>query len=145
VINGARNAIKAAHPQLIVTSGTTRHFLPKLWRSGATLDALDLHVYHVDGGLPPRSALVDFIGDPQIETIPLIAGECGIPKEPVRGDPFSLVNFLYNADKGDYQAVFVWKLLGDLFRPTSPRPEMTDVGIAVRDAIRDRPASGFVV
>ncbi len=144
VIGRTRAAIKAERPSLLVTSGTTRHFLPKLWRAGATLDALDLHVYHLDGGLPPRAALIDFVGDPAIADIPLIAGECGIPKEPVRGDERAIVNYLFNADKGDYAAVFLWKLYGDLYTPTSPRPELTGVGAAVREAISTRPATGFV-
>jgi hypothetical protein len=143
VINRAREAIKAERSALWVTAGTTRHFLPKIWRCGAKLDALDIHVYHVEGGLPPRAALVEAVGDPAIATLPLIAGECGIPKEPVRGDERAIVNYLYNADKGDYSAVFLWKLYGDLVTTESPRPRLTDVGRAVREAISTRPASGF--
>lgn len=142
VIARARDAIRAERGRLLVTSGTTRHFLPKLWRAGATLDALDLHVYHVGGGLPPRAALEDLVGDPAIATIPIIAGECGIPKEPGR-DENALVNFLYNADKGDYQAVFLWKLAGDLVDTSEKRPKLTQVGRYVRDAIEARPATGF--
>lgn len=143
VIAKARAAIRAERSDLLVTSGTTRHFLPKLWRAGATLDALDLHVYHVDGGLPPRAALEDLIGDPAIATIPIIAGECGIPKEPSPRDEAAIVNYLYNADKGDYQAVFLWKLAGDLVDTSAKRPALTDAGRKVRDAIRSRPSTGF--
>ncbi|CAN5239456.1 hypothetical protein BH09MYX1_BH09MYX1_43650 [soil metagenome] len=43
VINGVRRAVHSERG-LLVTAGTTHHFLPKLWRSGATLDAVDVHV-----------------------------------------------------------------------------------------------------
>ena len=142
VIDRTRSAIRAER-DLLVTSGTTHHFVPKLWRSGATLDALDLHVYHPEGGLPPRTALVELVGDPTLATIPLFAGECGIPKLGGPRDEAALVNFLYNADKGDYQAVFLWKLRGDLFDVSTKRPTPTDVGRAVRTAISTRPEGGF--
>ncbi len=139
VIDVTRRAIKAEHPSMLVTAGCTITFLQKLWHAGAKLDALDLHVYHADGGLPSRAALVEMIGDPAIETIPLIAGECGILRDAVTEE--SLANYIYNANKSDYQAVFLWKLYGVLVNANGLRPSLTHAGEAVRVAAANVRAS----
>lgn len=104
------DAIRAATPGLRVTSGTMHVFLPRLWASGAALDAADIHVYHEDGGLPPPARLAAEVGDPRIAhgEVPLIAGECGLPEHAT--EPWRLVNYLYNAVRHGYAGAFLWRL-----------------------------------
>ncbi|MBK8168959.1 MAG: hypothetical protein IPK60_01290 [Sandaracinaceae bacterium] len=139
----ARGAAMAERADLLVTAGTTHVFLPKLWQSGAELSAVDIHFYHAGGGLPSRQDLATYVGDPRILELPLIAGECGIPKVPGPDEPFSLLNFIFSADRNDYQAAFLWKLEGDLINSSyKPRPP-TELGLALRDALGKRPIDGF--
>ena len=98
-------------PWAPLTAGTQAVFLPGLLAdidAGAPVDAIDLHVYHPDGGLPSRSDLPVDIG-----SLPLWVGECGLSD---RGDPNRsdyLLHYLYNAPELGYEAAFVWKLEGD--------------------------------
>lgn len=132
-ISLARRAALAEKGDLIVTAGTGNAFLPELWRSGAELTAIDVHVYHRDGGLPSRDDLARYVDDPAIasESIPLIAGECGIPKEP-GADPASICNYLWNASRDGYAAAFLWKLEGDLIDAKEPGRPWTPIGHRVR-------------
>jgi len=110
-IDAIRAALHEAIPGVPVTAGSQAIFLPGLLESldaGAPVDAVDLHVYHPDGGLPPREDLPVDIGD-----LPLWAGECGLSH---RGDPERsevLIHYLYNARDLGYLAAFLWKLEGD--------------------------------
>lgn len=144
-ISLARRAALAERPGLVVTSGTSHVFLPDLWRSGAELDAIDVHIYHSGGGLPSRDDLVKYAVEPALasESIPLLAGECGIPKEPPPDEPHALVNYLLNADSNRYAAAFLWKLEGDLVDTTSPERRITSLGLAVQASLRKRPVDGF--
>lgn len=101
---------------LMITSGTMHVFLPRLWRSGAKLDAIDVHVYHEDGGLPSREDLARYVDDDAIldPALPLIGGELGIPKDPGPREPASITNYAHNAAKLGYTAAFLWQLEGDL-------------------------------
>lgn len=142
-INVIRTAIAVERPSLVITTGTTHAFLPKLWRSGANLNAVDIHVYHTNGGLPSRQDLADYVGDARILELPLVAGECGIPKNPGPDEPYSLANFLYNADKCEYQAAFLWKLEGDLVDTSHKSRPPTEIGQVIRKTLAKRPGTGF--
>jgi hypothetical protein len=146
-IRVVRGVLHEALPGVPVTCGTQAVFLPGLLagvgpgREGdAPVDAVDLHVYHPDGGLPSREDLPVDIG-----SLPLWAGECGLSH---RGAPNSsgyLVHYLYNAAALGYRAVFLWKLEGDehLVRrapvtgaqPGTEAFSVTAVGAEVRDLL----------
>ena len=106
-----REALNQALPGVPVTSGTQAVFLPGLFAGVAAgepapVDAVDLHVYHPNGGLPARQDLPVDIGD-----LPLFAGEAGAHHD--SPDSAHLVNYLYNGPKLGYQAVFLWQLEGE--------------------------------
>lgn len=130
----------AAHAELRVpiTSGTTKAFLPKLWRSGAELDAIDVHVYHEDGGIPSREDLARDAGDGAIldPSLPIIGGELGIPKDPGPREPTSLANYLHNASRLGYAAAFLWQLEGDLIARDQPKRPRTWLGEQVAVTLR---------
>jgi hypothetical protein len=93
----------------------------------APVDAIDLHVYHPDGGLPSRSDLPVDIGD-----LPLWAGECGLSHRRSRAQSGYLLHYLYNARRLGYQAAFLWKLEGEEYlvrRHDEPEPPWTTFGI----------------
>lgn len=115
-ITAIRGVLHQALPGVPITCGTQAVFLPGLLAGlepgreaeTAPVDAIDLHVYHPDGGLPPREDLPVDIGE-----LPLWAGECGLSH---RGAPDSsgyLIHYLYNARALGYRAAFLWKLEGD--------------------------------
>ncbi len=147
VLATARQAIHAARPELLVTAGTMPVFLPKLWSCGAGLEALDVHVYHADGGLPSRTDLAEYAADPRIldPGFPVIGGECGIPKDPGPVEPSSLLNYLTNADRCGYHAAFLWKLEGDLVEhaPKKIRRAWTELGQVAHTLLQKRPPGGF--
>jgi hypothetical protein len=122
-------------------------FLPKLWSCGAGLDAVDVHVYHENGGLPSRADLASYANDPRIleADFPLFAGECGIPKTPGSAEEFSLLHYLENADRCGYHAAFLWKLEGDLVEhaPKKIRRAWTGHGHEAHRMLSARPLDGF--
>ena len=151
-----REAVRAARPEVIVTSGTMPIFLPKLWSCGAGLDAVDVHVYHENGGLPSRADLAGYANDPRIleADFPLFAGECGIPKTPRSAEVLSregnqstlpLLHYLGNADRCGYHAAFLWKLEGDLVEhaPKKIRRAWTGQGREAPRMLSARPLDGF--
>ncbi|MGE0790390.1 MAG: hypothetical protein AB7S26_32235 [Sandaracinaceae bacterium] len=115
----------------LVTVGTTHAFLPKLAPIADALSAVDIHMYHPGGGLPPREDLVRYAGG-WLADKPLIAGEAGIPKDPGPEDPAALTNFIHNARKLDYAAVFLWQLQGDLIDAGERDRPMTWLASQVR-------------
>lgn len=144
MIAQARTAALAERSDLLVTAGTGHAFLPELWRSGAGLTAIDIHVYHAEGGLPSREDLSRYVGDEALlnPQIPLIAGECGVPK-PVH-DEHALRNYLINADGRGYSAAFLWKLEGDLVQDKVANRPLTGTGRELHMELKARPQSGFV-
>lgn len=144
MIAQARAAALAERPTLVVTAGTGQAFLPELWRSGAGLTAVDIHVYHADGGLPSRADLARYVGDEGIANtqLPLIAGECGVTKPD--HDEHALRNYLINADSRAYSAAFLWKLEGDLIHDKAPKRPLTGTGVELHAELKKRPAGGFV-
>ena len=138
----ARSAAVAERAELLVTSGTGHVFLPKLWASGAGLTAIDIHMYHPEGGLPSRADLAAIIGDPRAEDLPLIAGECGVPK-PCDDPGAALRNYVINADKSGYDAAFLWKLEGDLIDPKAKGRPCTETARTLSAALKTRPGGGF--
>jgi hypothetical protein len=148
VLSVARAAIHAERSALVVTAGTMPVFLPRLWSCGAGLEAVDVHVYHGNGGLPSRADLAEYARDPRIldPGFPLLAGECGIPKEPGPTEPLSLLNYLSNADTRAYHAAFLWKLEGDLVEhaPKKIRRAWTAMGHELHALLATRPSGGFV-
>lgn len=131
------DAVRAERPGLAVTAGTMHVFLPRLWASGAALDAIDVHIYHPDGGLPPLAHLADYVGDQRIARgeIPLIAGECGMPDGVAASEHGRLANYLHNAARNDYRAAFLWRLEGPLVRRDEDATP-TEAGLKVRDTLR---------
>ena len=113
-IGATLRACADAVDQHVLTAGTMHVFLDRLWRVEPALRAIDVHVYHRDGGLPSKRDLADYVGDDALLELPLIAGECGIPKDPGPREPLSFCNFIHNADALDYAAAFLWQLRGDL-------------------------------
>ena len=99
-------------PRIPTTAGCQAVFLPGLWSDTAKhgkppVDAVDLHVYHHEGGLPPREDLPVDIG-----RLPLLVGECG--EREGNGQPGNdhLLHYFHNARKLGYEAVFFWKFEG---------------------------------
>ena len=125
-----------AEKELLIASGTMHAYLSKLWRSGAEVSALDVHVYHEDGGLPSREELARYVGDDALldPALPLIGGELGVPKQP--RSPSSLCNCLHNADRLGYSAAFLWQLEGDLIDSAVPKRPWTSLGSQVHDTLR---------
>ncbi|MBN2496224.1 MAG: hypothetical protein JXR96_16645 [Deltaproteobacteria bacterium] len=109
-----RESVHRMLPGVPVTAGCQAVFLPGLLAGPPCVDAVDLHVYHPDGGLPDRKDLPVDIGE-----LPLWAGECGLA-ERGQGSHY-LLHYLYNARALPYRAAFLWKLAGDehllRFRP----------------------------
>ena len=138
----SRAAALAETSDLVITAGTGTAFLPELWKSGAELTAVDIHVYHPEGGLPSRADLVRYTGDPRIETLPLFAGECGVTKP--HHDEHALRNYLINADSRAYSAAFLWKLEGDLVDNKHPKRTWTGAAQEIHTELKARPEGGFV-
>ncbi|MFK7986360.1 MAG: hypothetical protein AB8I08_10040 [Sandaracinaceae bacterium] len=124
-----------AERDLRVTAGTMHVFLDELFDSQPALDAVDVHVYHDNGGLPPASQLASFLGLPVGEGIPLIGGECGLPEEGDAPPRRRLSHYLYNAAPSGYDAVFLWRLESWLVEQDASRT-VTDAGKAVRMAFQ---------
>ncbi len=128
-----------AQEDILISAGTTHVFLPSLWRSEPALDLIDVHVYHPTGGLPSREHLAEYVGDERLldPSLPLIAGEAGIPKEP-GVDEHALCNFVYNADELGYDAVFLWQLDGALRAGAGRKRFTTALGNNVRHLLKVR-------
>ncbi len=137
-----RLAARAEASGLWITAGTGHAFLPELWRSGAGLEVIDIHMYHPDGGLPSRQDLARYVGDPALAALPLIAGECGVTKP--RHDEHALRNYLVNADSRGYSAAFLWKLEGDLVASKTPKRPWTSAATEIHAELKQRPEGGFV-
>jgi len=138
----ARQAALSERSDLLITSGTGHAFLPDLWKSGAGLTAVDIHMYHREGGLPSRQDLASYVGAPEILTLPLIAGECGVTKP--SHDENALRNYLINADSRGYSAAFLWKLEGDLVKTDDKARPFTVVGEQIHTELKTRPEGGFI-
>jgi hypothetical protein len=130
-----RDALRSSCPDIPITAGSQAVFLPKFFGSAdePAVDAVDLHVYHPDGGLPSRDDLPFDIGE-----LPLLAGECGLSH---RGEPDRseyLTHYLYNGRKLDYRAVFLWKLEGERHLcQRRPIPESPESQRFIRTALGD--------
>jgi hypothetical protein len=122
-IDLARRAALAERGDLIVTAGTGHAFLP-------------------EGGLSSRADLAEYVGDPAILALPLIAGECGVTK-PHKGE-HALRNYLINADSNGYSSAFLWKLDGDLVASKEPGRPWTGTAREIHGELKARPAGGFV-
>jgi hypothetical protein len=122
---------------LVVTSGTMHVFLPRLLGAGPKLDAIDIHVYHDNGGLPSREDLARYVGDDALfdASLPLFGGELGIPKDPEPKSADALCNYLHNADRLGYAAAFLWQLEGDLVDKTDPARPWTWLGERVHEEL----------
>jgi len=105
-----REVLHRAQPGVRITAGTQSAFLSRFVPSAkdAPVDAIDLHVYHPEGGLPSRADL-----DVDIEDLPLWAGECGLSHRGIAGRSDYLAHYLHNGEKLDYRAIFLWKLEGE--------------------------------
>ncbi len=126
-------AVRAAMPGVMVTTGTYHVYLPQLCRAEPGLDAVDVHLYHATGGMPSREELAAKAGDRRIAdgSLPLIAGECGMPPD-APPDERALTYYLYNAQKLGYDAVFLWRLEGPLVTETSHERDLTELASHMR-------------
>jgi len=121
-----------------VTAGTMHVFLDSLWQAEPHLDAVDVHIYHDNGGLPPAAQLAALTADPRVGgTIPVFAGECGLPEEGTVPPAVRLAHYLYNAEPSGYAAVFLWRLEGFLVQQDASR-RITNAGQEVREALMHR-------
>jgi hypothetical protein len=134
-IHRIADAIRGACPQrTLVTAGTLHPYLPALFSADPGLDAVDLHAYHLKGGLPSREDLAAAVGDRRLVdgSIPLIAGECGIPDDaPPEALP-ALKNYVYNAKQNGYDAAFLWRLETVLVDTSHPDRHHTQLGSHVQ-------------
>lgn len=131
-IRTIRSVLHQVIPGVPITAGSQAVFLPGLLAdldADAPVDAVDLHVYHPNGGLPARADLPVDIGD-----LPLWAGECGLSDRGEPGRTDYLLHYLYNAPALGYEAAFIWKLEGedllvgrDQVRGASPGTEVFTV------------------
>ena len=119
-----------------MTSGTAHFYLAQLFGEGPGLDAVDVHVYHDTGGLPSRDELAEAVGDRRIldGSLPLIAGECGIPDEAPEEARVRIVNYLFNAQRLGYEAAFLWGL-DPLISTTHARHTVTGLGLRVKNVL----------
>jgi hypothetical protein len=133
------DAIRGERPGTLVTAGSARVFLPRLWTCGASLDAIDVHVYHDDGGLPTPAQLAESARDPRVSRgeIPLFAGECGMPDHVAVEEHGRIANYLHNAPREGYRAVFLWRLEGTLIW-RDPEANLTTAGHKVRYVLQSR-------
>jgi hypothetical protein len=96
-INTIGTAIRSEQTGALVTAGSTRRSLWKLWRSAPGLDAIDVHA---TGSLPlpSRSEIVRelALSPPWAESIPLIGG--------------CLTSAPFPTRHSDYSAIFRWRL-----------------------------------
>ncbi|MEM9070849.1 MAG: hypothetical protein AAGE52_20235 [Myxococcota bacterium] len=134
-----RESVAAVDGRFLVTAGTMHVFLKSLWASDPRLTAIDVHVYHPRGGLPSASDLATYVGDEAIAALPLVGGECGIPKD-AEEEPFALFNYIFNADKLGYAAAFLWQLEGDFVDAKAPRRPFTNLGWKIQTLLRERRA-----
>ena len=117
------DSIRAAMPGVKVTAGTGHVYLRELARAETSVDAYDVHVYHVTGGIPSREELAERSGDARIATraIPLYLGEGGVfeggdastsrrPGFAGSADDPCIPNYLFNANMLGYDAAFIWQL-----------------------------------
>ncbi len=106
------DAMRAVRSDTIVTAGTLHMYLPQFLKSEPGVGAIDLHAYHLNGGLPSREDLAKYTGDARLldRSIPLIAGEAGIPDDAPESAMPALTHFLYNAQQYGYDAAFLWRL-----------------------------------
>jgi hypothetical protein len=128
------DALRAAQPGTLVTAGTLHTFLGDLLRADPGVGAVDIHSYHLSGGLPSRADLAESSGDRRVldGAVPLIAGECGIPDgAPAEALPH-LKNYVYNAKRNGYDAAFLWRLEKVLIDTGSPDRTETDLGSHLR-------------
>ena len=137
-IGATLRACTAAVDRHVLTAGTMHVFLEKLWKTEPGLRAIDVHVYHPNGGLPSKQDLADYVGDDALLELPLIAGECGIPKDPGPEEPLSLCNFIHNADSCDYAGAFLWQLRGDLIDVAVKQRPPTKLAWDVRRVLAER-------
>lgn len=132
-IRTIRGVIHGIRPEVPVTAGSQAVFLPRFLPSAddAPVDAVDIHVYHPDGGLPSRDNLPVDIG-----ALPLWAGECGLSHRGEPGRSEYLIHYFYNGRALDYDAVFLWKLEGEqhLCR-REPIPEAPESQRFIRTAV----------
>lgn len=125
-----------AERTLPITAGTMHVFAPRLWGSEAQIDAIDVHMYRADGGLPPAAHIAQHCSDARItrREVPLFAGEAGLPQEGPPTPPIALADSVSNAWTEGYHAVFLWRLERTLITQDDRRAR-TDAGELVRARI----------
>ena len=132
----AADAVRAEHPGCMITAGTRRAAVTRLWHSGAGVNAVDIHV---DAGveLPSRAELAAETSDAALRTpaVPLIAGSWGLaPGVDDRG----IAATLAHAARESYAAVFCWRLQ-ELIDSAAADPSATALAHYVKTALAERP------
>jgi hypothetical protein len=137
------DGIRAAQPGTMVTAGTLHPYLGDLLGPEPGVDAVDVHAYHPSAGLPSREDLARVSGDRRIVegSIPLIAGECGIPDDAPPAALPALKNYVYNAERNGYDAAFLWRLESVLVDVESPDRHVTELGGHLRAIVAQVRAS----
>ncbi len=128
------DAIRGASASTLVTSGTLHDYLPQLLRSEPSLDAIDVHAYRLDAGLPTREDLANYGGDRRLleRSVPLIAGECGIPDGAPPEALTAIKHYVYNAKRLGYDAAFLWRLEEVMVDASTPDRWVTKLGSHLR-------------
>ncbi len=128
------DAIRTVRTGTMVTAGTLHPYLPRLLAADPGLEAIDVHVYHLTGGLPSRSDLSAAAQDRRLldPSLPLIAGECGIPEAAGAAALPALKNYVYNAGRDGYDAAFLWRLEDVLVNTESEQRHVTELGSDLR-------------
>ncbi|MBI3769065.1 MAG: hypothetical protein HY271_11320 [Deltaproteobacteria bacterium] len=121
-------AVRAEHGAILVSAGTSRRLLPLLWRSGAGVSAIDVHVGNPHGGIPSREELATALQDQRVRdrSIPLVAG-CECVPEDLESTAASvpLHELASTAEREGYAAAFLGRLDGDYIDTTTPERSFT--------------------
>lgn len=133
-------AVRAERPGTMITAGTLPEYLRELLAARPTVDAIDVHAYHLSGGLPSREQLARESGDAGLldPSMALIVGECGMPDGAPDEAMNDLQNYLYNAQSLGYAAAFLWRLERVLIDPKDKHRAVTPTGYAIAHRLRER-------
>lgn len=133
------DAIRSAQPGTVVTAGTLHTMLDELYRWEPRLDAVDLHAYHLGGGLPTREEVAKATGDKRVAegAVPVFAGECGVPDDAPPEARGALKHYVYNARRNGYDAAFLWRLESVLVDAKAEGRPVTELGSEFRAIVEE--------
>jgi len=123
------DAVRSEHGRTLVTAGLRHDTLPAFWQGGAGLTALDVHI-PTGVALPARATLVRALATPA-STLPVIAG--------VAARDMAAQNPTVPAVRDEYDAVFLWRLEGDLIDTSTAQRTWAPLAHEVKAALAARP------